>query len=101
MKPSTDREAISLIFEGLSQQGVTVTEVMDDTWCPEDLTQVSTPSEAVDLVCDVDEAYVYVTLPDTSEGWIRFVLGNSPEEVACDYTTNLEEFLDPIIDPWL
>lgn len=100
MKPSNDHEAIALILEGITKAGCTVTQVMEDTWCPEDLTSVSTVAEAVALVCGVDEAYVYVNSPEDGEGWIRFVLGNDPEEVVCDHTINLSEFIDPITDPW-
>lgn len=100
MKPSNDREAITLVLEGISQKGVTITEVMDDTWCPDERTQVTEVQEAIDLCCGVDEAYVFVELEDHSTGWIRFVLGNDPEEVVCDHTVNLSEFIDPIVTPW-
>jgi hypothetical protein len=100
MKPSNDREAIGLILEGLAQQGYRVTEVMQDTWMPEDLTPVNSPEEAADAVCEVDEAYVYIDTPDGSEGWIFFVLGNEPEEVASNYTVNLDPALSNIVDPW-
>ena len=100
MKPSNDHEAITLILEGLSQKGLTITEVMDDTWCPDERTVVTTVQDAIDLACGVDEAYVYVLTPDDQNGWIRFVLGNDPEEVVCDHTVNLSEFIDPIVNPW-
>lgn len=100
MKPSNDREAITLVLEGLSQRGLTITEVIEDTWCPDERTQVTTVQEAIDLSNGVDEAYVFVLTPDGDEGWIRFVLGNDPEEVVCDHTVNLSEFIDPIVDPW-
>lgn len=99
MRPSNDREAITLVLTGITEAGCAVSEVMEDTWCPDDLSHVETVAEAVDLVCGVDEAYVYIDSPN-GEGWIRFVLGNDPEEVVCDHTTNLSEFIDPITGPW-
>ncbi len=100
VKPSNDREAVTLILEGLTKVGCKVTEVADDTWNPDDLTQVSTVAEAVDLVMGVDEAHVYLDLPNGKSSFIYFVLGNDPEEVACDHGVNLSEFIDPIVEPW-
>jgi hypothetical protein len=100
MKPSNDREAISLILGGIAKNGVKIVEVMQDTWCPDDLTPANDYEHATDLVCEVDEAYVYVILPNGLPGWLRFVLGNDPEEVLNNHTVNLSEFVDPITDPW-
>lgn len=100
MKPSNDREAIDLILSGLSQKGISITEVIDDTWRPDERTVVTTVQEAIDLVTGVDEAYVFVLTPEHEPGWIRFVLGNDPEEVVCDHTVNLSEFINPIVGPW-
>ena len=100
MKPSNDREAISLILDGLTTAGCNVTRVADDTWNPEDQTDVTTVAEAVDLVCGVDEAVVYLDLPDGAETHIYFVLGNDPEEVASDYGVSLSPYIDPIVNPW-
>ena len=103
MKPSNDREAITLILDGLTEKGCKVTQVADDTWNPDDLTDVSTVAEAVDLVCGVDEAVVYLDLPEGDENkssFIYFVLGNDPEEVACDHGVNLSRYIDPIVNPW-
>lgn len=100
MKPSNDREAVTLILSGLTAKGCTVTDVMDDTWCPDELTPVTTVAEAVDLVMGVDDSYVYLNMPDGSPNWIRFVNGNEPEEVACDYGVSLSPFIDPITCPW-
>lgn len=100
MKPSNDREAISLILTGMVEAGCTITGVVDDTWNMNDVTEASTADEATGLVTAVDEAYVYITSPGHQEGWVRFVLGNDPEEVAADYTVNLGKFLEPIVRPW-
>ncbi len=100
MKPSNDREAITLILDGLTNVGCKVTSVGDDTWNPEETQEVSSVQEAVDLVTNVDEAIVYVDLPDGRTSFIFFVLGNDPEEVACDHGVNLSEYIDPIVRPW-
>lgn len=100
MKPSNDKEAITLILEGLAAKGYHPYEVADDTWNLSDRTDVTTVDEAVELATGVDEAYVFVTTPENGEGWIRFILGNHPEEVANDYTVNLDPDLSNIIEPW-
>lgn len=103
MKPNNDREAITLILEGLVAKGRILDQVQDDTWDrdPNNNTKVSTVIEAVDLVTGVDEAFVYFKDKDgNQDGYIYFVLGNEPEEVACDYTVNLDPDLHNIIEPW-
>lgn len=100
MKPSSDREAVTIIATRLSAAGCTFTGVVEDTWCPDDVTPVDTFMDVPDLVGGVDEAWVYVTLPDGTESWIRFVNGNDPEEVVCDHGVNLSPFIDPIVTPW-
>lgn len=109
MKPSNDKEAITLILQGMTSMGYTVTSVQQDIRDKYDQILVSEPEQAAALVCECDEGLVYLNLPnsdtadDGSEGWdgyIYFVLGNEPEEVACDYTTNLDPDLDNIISPW-
>lgn len=103
MKPSNDREAITLILNGLTEAGCKVVSVCEDSWSPNDLTPVSSVEQAVELVTGVDEAVVYLTLPPgaTREStFIFFVLGNDPEEVACDYGVSLSPYIDPIVDPW-
>jgi hypothetical protein len=104
MKPSNDREAITLILEGLTKVGCKITGVCDDTYNPNDLTECTDVAKAVDLVCAVDEASVFMDLPPNEEGhkesWIFFVLGNEPEEVACDHGVNLSPYINPIVQPW-
>lgn len=96
MKPSNDREAITLILEGLTEKGIEPYEVYDS----EEMIKVHTVEEAVEAVTAVDDASVYVRLPDGTESFIYFVQGNDPEEVACDYGVTLSEFIEPITDPW-
>jgi hypothetical protein len=100
MKPSNDREAIGLILSGLESKGCTIVGVIEDTWCPDEVTVVNDAVEATDLACGVDEAYVHVDLPDGTPSWLRLVLGNDPEEVVCDHGVSLSPFIDPIVNPW-
>lgn len=100
MRPSNDREAITLVLEGITKAGCVIKGVIEDTWCPDDITFASDVTEAAALVTGVDEAYVHIQLPDNERAWIRFVLGNDPEEVVCDHTVNLSKYIDPITNPW-
>lgn len=104
MRPSNDREAITLILEGMVAKGHSIVAVIDDTWNRDDKTYTSSVEEAVGLVCGVDEAFVLLNTAGSDhnddDAWIYFVLGNDPEEVACDYTTNLDPDLSNITDPW-
>jgi len=109
MKPSNDREAMTLILQGLVKTGHVVTSVQQDVHDKTDQIPCTDPETAANLVAECDEGLVYLNLPgsdtptDGSEGWdgyIWFVLGNEPEEVACDYTTNLDPDLDSIVSPW-
>jgi hypothetical protein len=97
MRPSNDREAITLILEGLVNAGHTITAVIDDTWNKDEKTYTSDVTEAVSLCTGVDEAFV---LLDNESQWIYFVLGNDPEEVASNYTVGLDPDLSNIVDPW-
>lgn len=109
MRPSNDKEAVTLILEGLVKAGCSVVSVQQDYHDIEDQTAFTDISEAVELCMEVDTCVVYVNTPEyvldpedpRPECFIWFVFGNDPEEVACDYSTSLSEYLDPIIDPWL
>lgn len=100
MKPSNDREAISLIIDGLIERGCKPTRSRDGG--NEDLPFTDKES-ALDWLTSCDESVLFVDLPEGAEresSFIYFVLGNDPEEVACDYGVSLSPYLDPIIDPW-
>jgi|SRR5690606_5985257 len=103
MKPSSDREAITLIIEGLIERGVTPTLCRDGDSQDTPFTDVDS---AVDWLTSCDESVLFVDLPepDPASGigssYVYFVLGNDPEEVACDFGVSMSPYLDPIIDPW-
>lgn len=99
MKPSNDREAITLIVKGLISRGVEPYMVRDG----EEDFYTTDPDQIVGHITDVDEAVMFVRLPEGSDretSHVYFVLGNDPEEVAADWGVSLEEFLDPIVSPW-
>jgi hypothetical protein len=50
---------------------------------------VRNETEAMAIITNLDDAFLVVTRGEES-GWVRFVMGNDPEEVVCDYTINLE-----------
>lgn len=102
MKPQSDREAISLIIDGLIERGCTPIASRDGD--NEDLPYTDKES-ALDWLTSCDESVLFVDLPlhaeaDRTSSHIYFVLGNDPEEVACDYGVSLSPYLDPIVNPW-
>ena len=102
MRPSNDKEAVTLILDGLVAAGYTVVETADDTWNKDERVPTPTVGEAVDAVMAVDEAFVILRTPDSDEtnAWIFFVMGNDPEEVAANYTVNLDPTLSNTTDLW-
>lgn len=95
--PTSDRAAIKKIINGLIQRGVTIDTARDGA--NEDLAHTKM-KDTLDWLTSCDESVLFVTGPEGEKGHIYFVLGNDPEEVACDYTVNLSDYIDPIIEPW-
>lgn len=97
--PTTDRGGIQQAIRALRADGWELRHV----WDGGERVKVTNETEAVEAITAVDEARLYVRRGDgvtTEKGWAFFVLGNSPEEVVCDYTTNLTA-LDSLIDEWI
>ena len=95
--PSTDRAAATAIIRGVINAGWRLDRVNDG----DDVIPVTTVTQALDAIFAVDMAHLFVQHPATDAvGWIWFVLGNEPEEVACDHTVNLSPAIDPITDKW-
>src|SRR4051812_25068486 len=91
-KPGTDEQGVKQILTGLSTSGWALDRVYDGE---EDIT-VLTHDEALEAIFAVDAAFLHVYEANgIKRGWIRFVLGNEPEEVVCDHTVNLSEVIDP------
>ena len=83
--PTTDADGIQQTVRALLDDGWKLENVQSwgDTW------PVSTNAEAMEIITDLDDAFLVVSKGD-SEGWVRFVMGNDAPEVVCDYTLNLE-----------
>jgi hypothetical protein len=96
MKPSNDSEAMRLILDGLTEKGITIT----DTWDGEEQEFPTNVEETLKILNNLDECVVNLRLPDGKHTFVYFVMGNDPEEVACDHGVSLSEFIDPITDPW-
>ena len=100
MIPQNDREAISLIIDGLIERGCKPTVSRDGEG--EDLYYTDKES-ALDWLTSCDESVLFVDLPEGAgrkSSHIYFVLGNEPIEVACDYGVSLDPYLSPIVNPW-
>lgn len=95
--PTTDREAATQIIDGVLAAGWDLLFVRDG----EEDVHVNTRDEALDAIFAVDMAHLFVQHEETDNtGWIWFVLGNDPDEVVADHTTNLSPAIDPVTDRW-
>ena len=100
MIPKNDREAISLIIDGLIKRDCVPTMVRDGA--NEDHPYI-TKEDALDNLTSCDESVLFVDLPAGAErgsSHVYFVLGNEPREVASDYGVSLDPYLTPVVDPW-
>lgn len=93
--PQTDEAGIRQTIRALRAAGWEL-EYVDDG---EDETLVSNEDKAVKAVTAVDDA-ILVVGKDSKRAWVRFVLGNAPDEVVCDYTVNLSDALEPMFESW-
>lgn len=93
--PTTDRGGIQQAIRALRADGWELRSVNDGG----ENVRVRTETEAVENITAVDEAWLHVKRGD-ERGYVFFVLGNAPDEVVCDYTTNLTA-LDALIDAWI
>ena len=92
--PSTDAAAMRHIIRALRADDWTLVKVFDG----EEDVPVTNESEAIEAITAVDDAYLFVKRGEES-GWVFFVLGNEPLEVACNYTTNLTA-VDRVTREW-
>lgn len=99
MKPSTDREAVSLIIDGLIERGVTITAARDGE--NEDYEWNGDKEKFIAHLMSCDEGVMFVSIPGCAGNtFVYFVYGNEPYEVASDYGVSLSDYLDPIVNPW-
>lgn len=96
--PSSDRAAIRTILRTLAEDGWT----FDHCDNGDELfyyTPKATTTDVLRDVTDVDMARIGFAKGE-ARGWVYFVLGNEPYEVASDYTISLS-VLDTLIDGWI
>jgi hypothetical protein len=80
-RAKSERRVVWNLFAHLAAAGWEVTELNDgDGWKP-----VIGAKPAMELIFNLDDCWVQVTKGGRSH-WLRFVLGNSPEEVLSDYS---------------
>jgi CheY-like chemotaxis protein len=94
--PSSDRAGIRQTIRALRKAGY-VLDFVDDGG--EDV-PVRTETEAIETITSVDDAWLHVTHPLEGSSAVRFVMGNQPEEVVCDYGMRLDWVLAPLTDSW-
>lgn len=97
--PTTDRAGVQQAIKALTDDGWALKHVNDGG----DTVLTKTTSRAVHAIMAADQATLTVTKgtgAPYSEGKVWFVLGNAPDEVVCNYTTNLTA-LDALIDEWI
>ena len=93
--PTSDKAGIRQTIRALKATGWSLTFINDG----EEYTKVTGEREAIDLIMNLDDVYLNVA-KGNERGWVRFVLGNEPDEVVCDYTTNLTA-VDTLTNGWI
>lgn len=95
--PSSDRAGIQQTIRALRAAGYTLVEVFNG----DENVPVKTETQAIDAIMAVDDATLFVRTPEGDYNpWVRFVLGNDPEEVICDHGESLSPVLDPLTESW-
>jgi|SRR5690606_24196318 len=96
--PSSDRAGIRQAIRALKTDDWEVSSV----WDGGEETFVKGEQEAIAAITAVDDARLYVVrrFGEREHGWVRFVLGNEPDEVMADWTVNLTA-LDALLDRWI
>lgn len=93
--PATDTAAMRQIIRALKAAGWELDRVFDG----EEDVPAPTETKALDAINAVDMAHLHVKRGDET-GWVWFVLGNDPDEVAADYTVNLTVPIEDVTDGW-
>lgn len=113
--PSSDSAAIRQVVRAFKAAGVEpyYVEYGDDEG---EKVEGASEQAIIDAIMAVDDAYLLVRLPVANpkkdrygdgepmyvkqESHVRFVMGNEPEEVVCDYGVSLSFVLDPLTESW-
>ncbi len=93
--PTTDRGGIQQTIRTLRADGWVLSFVYDGG----ENVKVENEREAVEAIESTGMAHLHVWRADGTPGWVFFVLGSAPDEVICDYTTNLT-CLDTLTSGW-
>ena len=101
--PSSDKAGIRQTIRALRNAGYELDRVYNGG---DEDTPVSNETEALEEIMATDDATLWVKCPKASVNagksrGVYFVLGNSPDEVICDYHVSLSHVLDPLIDSWI
>ena len=102
--PKSDHAAIWQLVLQLQKLGWNPTKISD----PEsvDVRGMSAKAIADKITENYDEAVLNFKKPEVENfrtQWIYFVMGNDPEEVACDYTVGNQEFdniVTTLLESW-
>lgn len=103
--PSSDKAGIRQVIRALRAADHTITMVHNGEenvrFKPD-----ASENDIIDEAMACDSSHLYVRLPgegplkERERGYVFFVLGNDPEEVVCDHTTNLSPVLDSLTEGW-
>lgn len=103
-KPKTDRTAIWQFISGLNKRGWKAIKITEPEFV---IVGCDSPKGIADLIVNnYDEAVLHFSNKKIQHGrlqWVHFVMGNSPEEVVCNYSVGIEEFAeiaDQITESW-
>ena len=99
-KPISDMAGIRQTIRTLKKEGWYLEYVEDGG---DEYVKVSNSElKAIEAIMAVGDSFLLVSKDGsgTFSQWVRFVLGNSPEEVICDYTMGLDDTLSPLFDKW-
>lgn len=101
--PKSDESAVRQVLRALKAGNFKIDFIENG----EEEVYVHSEKEAMEAIFAVDECYVFLSkeswLPLSAlkpTQWVRFVLGNDPDEVVCDYTVGLEHIIDPLFKKW-
>ena len=102
--PKSDHAAIWQFILALKKGGWKAIKITDPEFV---VVTGDSPKAIADLIANnYDEAMLHFSNKEIQNGrtrWAFFVMGNSPEEVVCDYSEADEEFAklaDQIIESW-
>ena len=102
--PKSDHTAIWQFILALKKAGWKAIKITDPEFV---IVTGDSPKAIADLIAsNYDEAVLHFSNKEIQNGrmqWAYFVLGNSPEEVVCNYSVGIEEFAeiaDQITESW-